>query len=81
MITYIPYDKIPGITFQVCDTSDPTVVSSRQYMPVLRYVHSMLRSTQWQSVAKLRGKSCAMPQVYVDVATAWLRHAVRCCTA
>ncbi len=32
-----------------------------------------------QSAAKPRGKSCAMPQVYVDVVSAWLRHAVRCC--
>ncbi len=30
MITYIPYDKILSITFQGRDTSDPTVVSSRQ---------------------------------------------------
>ncbi len=27
------------------------------------------------------GKSCAMPQVYVDVASAWLWHGVRCCAA
>ncbi len=45
----------------------------------LRYVHTMPRGTQRQSVARPSGKSCAMPQVYVDVALAWLRHAVRCC--
>ncbi len=47
----------------------------------LRYVHTMPHGTQRQSVARLRGKSCAMPQVYVDVASAWLRHAIRCCAA
>ncbi len=47
----------------------------------LKYVHTMPRGTQRQSAARLRGKSCAMPQVYVDVASAWLQHAVRCCAA
>ncbi len=47
----------------------------------LRYVHTMPRSTQWQSAARPHGKSCAMPQVYVDIASAWLWHAVRCCAA
>ncbi len=48
---------------------------------MLRYVHTMPRGTQRQSATRLRGKSCAMPKVYVDVASAWLRHAVRCCAA
>ncbi len=48
---------------------------------ILRYVHTMPRGTQRQSVARPRGKSCAVLQVYVDVASAWLRHAVRCCVA
>ncbi len=39
----------------------------------------MPHGTQRQSAARSRGKSCAMPQVYVDVASAELRHAVRCC--
>ncbi len=47
----------------------------------LRYVHTMPCGTQRQSAARLRGKSCAMPQVYVDVASAWLWHTVRCCVA
>ncbi len=36
----------------------------------LRYVHTMPCGTQWPSVARPRDKSCAMPQVYVDVASA-----------
>ncbi len=36
----------------------------------------MPQGTQRQSAARLRGKSCAMPQVYVDLVLAWLRHAV-----
>ncbi len=48
---------------------------------LLRYVHTMPRSTQWQSAARSRGKSCAMPQVYVNVMSAWLRHAIQCCVA
>ncbi len=39
---------------------------------VYRYIHTMLRGTQQQSAARLRGKSCVMPQVYVDIASAWL---------
>ncbi len=46
-----------------------------------RYVHTMPHDTQRQSVARPHGKSCTMPQVYVDVASANLRHAVRCCAA
>ncbi len=34
----------------------------------------------WHKAAKC-GKSCTMPQVYVDVASAWLWHAVWCCGA
>ncbi len=47
----------------------------------LRYVHTMPRGTQLQSVARLRGKRCAMSQVYVNGALAWLWHAGRCCAA
>ncbi len=46
---------------------------------ILRNVHTMPRGTQRQSAARLRGKSCAMPLVYVDITSAWLWHAIRCC--
>ncbi len=39
----------------------------------------MPRGRQRQSAARPLGKNCVMPQVYVDVASALLRHAVRCC--
>ncbi len=41
----------------------------------------MPRGTQWQSAARLRSRSHTMSQVYVDVALARLRHAIRCCMA
>ncbi len=47
----------------------------------LRYVHTMLRSTQWHSVARPHSKSRTRPQVYVDIVSARLQHAVRCCVA
>ncbi len=49
--------------------------------PILRYIHTIPRGTQRQSAVRPRGKSCAMPQVCVDIVLAWLRHAVRCCVA
>ncbi len=49
------------------------------YWQISRYFHAMPCCTQWQSAARPRGKSCTMPQVYVDGMSAWLRHAVRCC--
>ncbi len=64
---YIRYSGIPVTScFAGCIVSEPT----------LRYIHTMPCGTQRRSVARLRGKSCAMPQVYVDVASDWLRHAV-----
>ncbi len=62
---HIFLDCVDFPTFQVGNTG-----------VLLRYVHTMPRGTQRQSVARPRNKSRAMPQVYVDTASAWLRHAV-----
>ncbi len=58
-----------------------TLLLPHLWFTLLRYVHTMPCGTQRQSAARPHGKSCAVPQVYVDVALAWLRHAVRCCAA
>ncbi len=49
------------------------------YSETILHVHPHYATRH--SAARPCSKSCAMPQVYVDVASARLRHAVRCCTA
>ncbi len=46
---------------------------------LLRYVHTMPHGTQWHSMTRSHSKSRAMPQVYVDIESVRLRHAIRCC--
>ncbi len=47
----------------------------------LKYIHTMPLGTQRHSVATPHSKSCAMLQVYVDIVSARLRHAVWYCAA
>ncbi len=56
MITYIPFDKILGITFQGRDTSDPTVVSSRQQLRQSHWTKLRLcyLHTLWAKIVRLK---------------------------